>query len=370
MTAPLIPPNAIPMGIVPMDLVQGTNAAGVSPPGNLRVEQPLVQVFWDAFNTGTLDTAIRWLATAGGTGTAPTSVQGDTVLTGGTTLNSFSRLQSQPVFQPSQPGYLVCKQNNNFEFPLIGGSYRFWGLGNVPATPTIATPVTDGVGFEISTTGIMSVVTYAAGARTLIQNLGAKSQGGSGVAPGDANPHKYWIYFAGDMGYFCIDSPDNVVASFLTGAPGPANNILGTCAVVVSNAGAAASITVNAASVADNSHSSVSISDGTYGFRKGSVNSGAQNVANCSSYTAITTNGTTTVANGAGIYYGSYLWAVGTAAALVSALDGTNTIAAVGTGSAANSFVSPLPAGLGVKFTTSLVIVTSGTAGSWNVLWD
>jgi hypothetical protein len=365
-----VPLQPAPSSVALLDPYLGTNVAGVSPAGNLRVELPALQLFWEGFNTSTLDTVVRWSATAGGTGVAPTNAQTVTVLSGGTTLNSFSRLQSLPSFGATQPGFLICRQNNNFEFPTLTNSYRFWGLGNLPATPTIAAPVTDGVGFELGLNGQMAAVTYAAGVRTLIANLAAKSLGGSGAQPQDNGVHKYWVYFTGDLTYFAIDNADNVVASFLTGVPGPANNSMATCAVVISNAGSAATLTINAVTVGDTAHTGVAIVDGTYGFRKASVNSGSQNIAPAVNYTAITTSGTTTVANGAGIYFGSYLWALGTSPT-IGVLDGTNTLMAVSTATALLQALNPLPAGIGVKFTTSLVVVTGGTAsGSWNVLWD
>lgn len=375
MAPPLVPGNDIPVGMVPVDCVLGTNVATVSPPGNLRVELPASQLFWDAFNTATLDTVIRWTATSGGTGATPTSVQGDTVLSGGTTANSFSRLQSQPAFTATQPGFLICRQNNNIEFPVLLNSYRFWGLGNLPATPTIAAPVTDGVGFEIGTNGHLAAVTWAAGVRTLIQDLSPKALGGSGAQPQDANSHKYWVYFTGDVTYYAIDNPDNVVANFLTGAPGPANNNMSTCAVVISNAGTAATITINGVTVADSAHTGVSIVDGTYGFRKANVNSGSHNVANVSNYTVISTAGTTAVASGGGIYYGVNVISIGTTWAVtpydvVVAGTTTNTLAATATATAAGLLGTPGASGVGVRFVGQLALVTSGTPGQFNALWD
>lgn len=108
---------------------------------------------------------------------------------------------------------------------------------------------------------------------------------------------------------------------------------------------------------------------------------------NCQ-YTPISTSGTTTVDPGRtdgnppgqppGAFYGFEVLAVGTSW-VVTALDiivqatgtgtttTTNTIA-TGTASAQGQIVGPSP--LGIRYKGSLVIVTSGTAGAGNALWD
>jgi hypothetical protein len=92
-------------------------------------------------------------------------------------------------------------------------------------------------------------------------------------------------------------------------------------------------------------------------------------VAPAANYTAISTNGTTTVKGTPGIYYGASLIAAGTAATM-QAFDGTTPITAVSTGSLGVP-LSLFPAGIGVKFATSLVVVSAGTAaGTWLNLWD
>jgi hypothetical protein len=88
-------------------------------------------------------------------------------------------------------------------------------------------------------------------------------------------------------------------------------------------------------------------------------------------YTAITTSGTTTVNVGTGIYYGAMCYVLATATGAITILDGTSTISPAGTCTAAGLFspVSALP--IGIRFNTSLVVVTAATnANSWNILWD
>ena len=94
-------------------------------------------------------------------------------------------------------------------------------------------------------------------------------------------------------------------------------------------------------------------------------------------YTAITTNGTTTLNGPAnqvgGVYYGATLFALGTAPVItVYDVVGTNTQQIMnGTGTAANQSFTPLGTTLGVRCKGNIVVVTTGTAaGSWLNLWD
>ena len=88
-------------------------------------------------------------------------------------------------------------------------------------------------------------------------------------------------------------------------------------------------------------------------------------------YTAITTSGTTTVA-GACVFYAALCVALATATGAITVLDGTNTFVPTVTQTAVGGptgFANISP--LGVRFLTSLVVVTTGTAtNTWNILWD
>lgn len=124
---------------------------------------------------------------------------------------------------------------------------------------------------------------------------------------------------------------------------------------------------------------------------------GPQGIGNCR-YTALTTAGTTTICQGpssfgaaypvnygdgpgaaVGCFYGFTTLAAGTsfAATFYDVVQGlpsgpstltTNTLMN-GTGTA-GQVLTPGPAGVGVRFTGSLVVVTSGTPGALNALWD
>lgn len=224
-------------------------AATVSPLGEMRVENPASQLFLDTFNTAALDTINKWAATNGGTGVLPSSAVGASVLNGGTTANSFSKLTSIGSFAPSEPGFLIFNARVNLQSPLPTTATEDFGLGTSSATPTIAAPIAQCVCFEVTTGGLLQAVTYQTGTRVLIANLSAL-----GYAPTDAAAHKYFIYFRGDITYWAIDDKDNVVAQFQTGASGPDINQLPLLFQVVSNSGTAATMQVNAVSLGDTSH--------------------------------------------------------------------------------------------------------------------
>jgi len=99
----------------------------------------------------------------------------------------------------------------------------------------------------------------------------------------------------------------------------------------------------------------------------------------CANYTVINTAGTTTVDPyaGGGVFYGMNAIAVGTswtATAYDIYVTGvtTNTGQLIATQTAASTGFqgNPGSGGTGVRYNGILVIVTTGTPGSWNILWD
>lgn len=89
-------------------------------------------------------------------------------------------------------------------------------------------------------------------------------------------------------------------------------------------------------------------------------------------YTQITTAGTTTVKGSSGVFFGAYdpVLGTGTTSTAFSVFDGTVPIQGTATLTALNQLVSAIPSGVGLKFATSLVVVTTGTTVTLNVLWD
>jgi hypothetical protein len=367
------PAGFVPAPFIPVDPGSSSNVGSVTPAGAMLCENPATQLFNDTFNLATLDTVIRWNSAASGTATAPSApgTNGSTTLTGGTTANSYSYLVSKPTFYPTEPGFLVSVHRINLQtsIPTPAANYLGWGLFNLPTGgPTFAAPIQDGAVFEI-VSGQLYASTYGAGTRLVIAALGNK-------LPTDGNAHKYYVRFRGDICYWSIDTEYNVVASYLTGASGPVNNQLSTGLIVVSNTGAAAATIVdNGSNVSDTGRSGYAIGDGLYPFRKASVNSNSMNVAPAVNYSVISTAGTTAVASGGGVYYGVNVVSTGTSWTvtpydIVVSGTTTNTLAATATATAAGLLGAPGATGVGVRFLGQLALVTTGTPGQFNALWD
>lgn len=107
----------------------------------------------------------------------------------------------------------------------------------------------------------------------------------------------------------------------------------------------------------------------------------------CANYAVVITAGTTTLGGndpagrGGGLLFGASVITVGTGWTitpydLVFTTSGTTTstttnqLMAITTATAAGQFQGPGGGSLGVQFLGSLIVVTAGTPGQWNVLWD
>ena len=96
-----------------------------------------------------------------------------------------------------------------------------------------------------------------------------------------------------------------------------------------------------------------------------------------SNYTAISTTGTTTVNQGGGTFYGGAFVQNGTSFTAVAydiyaagTATVTNQLIATQTASGAAPMLQPSPGSVGVRYRGSLVVVTGGTPGVLNALWD
>lgn len=240
--------------------------------GELRVAQEATQTFYDAFDT-VLDTANRWkLPVAGGGGIAASSTLTFTALGSGVVANGFSYLESQMAFLQANPGWVLLTLNIAIEFPVLTNTYRFWGFGTSPLTPTTSAPLTDAAGFEVATTGKMYAVMYQGGTRNVIQDLSTST--GNSKQPGDSNPHNYLIYYRGDRTFWAIDNIDNYVASTSSGAVGPNVNALPIKMTAIAAPTPPLSnvqLTCNAVWVGDTARNNKQISDGVFPWRKVTV---------------------------------------------------------------------------------------------------
>lgn len=86
-------------------------------------------------------------------------------------------------------------------------------------------------------------------------------------------------------------------------------------------------------------------------------------------YNLISTAGTTTVDPGPGVFYGINVIGAGTASTL-QIFDGTNAITGTLTDTAVGAIASGIPAGIGVRYLTSLIVVSAGTAVSTAAIYS
>jgi len=235
------------------------------------------QLFDDTFVS--LDTTNRWnaaVSASGGVAATVAANSGQLTLGSGTTTLGSSSITTQANFNQAAPGYIISMDAINLESPCVINADRFWGFGTVQGSPTVALPLIDGLGFELTTACKLQVVGFAnGGGRTVIQDLSCST--GNCTQPGDSAPHKYFIKYRGDYSEFYIDclAQNCLVATMKTGAPGPINNNLPKVLLAVAAATPPVSSDVvsdNASWVGETSANSTQISDGTYPVRKATVN--------------------------------------------------------------------------------------------------
>lgn len=269
----------------------------VAPTGEMMVQTAPHPRLNETFDSGAWDTINRWVITNGGGGVLPSAVVGQATLNSGTTANGFSKATtlSTPAggnsFKLTEPGYHLFADRINFESPLATSGYRFFGSGTTPASPTIATPMTQGMGWEVTTGGIFTPVVYQTGTRVAPGTPGGIILTDSFAQPSDINAHKYYRWFRGDIGFWAMDDPTNVVAYYLTGAGGPDINSLPLLYLAVSNGSPAVQLLINGLSVSDtaDTSSAVLLNNG-FGYDEKRSNLDAN-----TSLTALAAQGTGTV---------------------------------------------------------------------------
>lgn len=251
-----------------------TNAdvATVFGAGFQRMTSEPHQLFYDPFDASP-DTTNLWTPANAGGGVAAAVTAGVLTLGTGTSTAGYSRILSIPTFKPTVPawvGYSFAISMADLAAPTAQ-TYRFWGAGTTPGSPTVAAPLTDAIGFELSTAGKMFAVVYAAGSRTAIQDLSAAT--GNSTQPTDTASHRYGVYYRTDKSYFFIDTLDNVVATTSFQSPAVQTLPVTLLAVAGTTPGASGVISCTGLAVWDTGQNSHQISDGTFPFRKAVVSS-------------------------------------------------------------------------------------------------
>jgi len=341
--------------------VAGTGVGMTDNSGHTSVQQDPTQLLFEDF--GQAFTQGKWNATAGGTGSAPTSAvdAAGTTLSAGATLNGFSALSSVPLFEPAEPGFIRVQVRAQLLSNVSVTTYNFWGLANLPASSTIANPVVDGCGFDVlqGTAKLMAVcyqgTSGTSGARVVIQDLSAAT--GNGGQPADLTAvHKYDLLFSGALAYWYIDG--KTVASMLTGANGPNNNTLSVSAVSVSNSGTANTLSLAAVVVGDTSKRETNICDPLNEWLCAKLGSAATESAAINSTSLLTEKGSR--------------WQVNNSGTAASGVQGTisKSAGAAGVRHVVDCISFAADAAAGVTAANVLLNVRDGATGAGTVIWQ
>jgi hypothetical protein len=252
----------------------------VSPYGQLNMAMDPTLAYMDPFEGSTFDTINRW-NTYGSV--AAVQTQGNLAINPGTSNNATCTVASQPTMNIGlqlQIGIIVT-----FETTTATGNHRFIGLGTATGNVgTAAAPLSEAVGFEIDTAGVLRASVYKAGTRVWTQAL---------TMPTDGLPHILITWTRGDQCIFFLDDPFNPVATTYVGTGSQnlpirlhslnSNSVTGTPTMVTTALG-----------VMDPCRLASGISDATYPWRRVKVDpQGALSVAPRAADLAVTAVGGT-----------------------------------------------------------------------------
>lgn len=225
--------------------------------GRVRTSDEPTALFSDSFES--FDTTNRWTSKVS-TGTAAASA-GALTVSSSTTASAYGGCYTQPTFAPKGINFLFGAVVCIFPVAVQANSARVVGFGTLPATPTIAVPVTDGVCFYLDGTGALFARIYASGVEVSSTALTAYNPT-SGVPIGLA------IQYRADGTSFLINSASNVVATVQI--TGPNVEQLPFFAISIAGAtppAASAQMQCRAMGVADSGKNNQTLVDSTYPWR-------------------------------------------------------------------------------------------------------
>lgn len=242
--------------------IVGSNGleAMVNPDTTLRVQVESHSLFNDSLDA--LDTTARWTTRTGSGGTAATS-GGALNLSSSTTASAFGGVFTKASFSPPGVNNLIWGAMIRVPVALIANTYRFWGLGTIPATPTVATPVTDGYGWELDGTGTLNAVIYRGGVRTLVSPISPAFGFTQNVYS------RFAIRFRADAIFFYVNDLNNpAAASAGIGGVFPELNttalpISALCVNAASAPAQAATLNITAIGIGDTGANNNTLSDST-----------------------------------------------------------------------------------------------------------
>lgn len=248
------------------DPTSGTHAT-VSASGSLSVSNPATVVFNEPFNGTVIDSTNKWnTPVVAGTATVTQNGASGLVFTNGTTANNAGQISSQPTFDVDGANQYIFACGVQLEATTIAtGNHRFWGLGTQGTSYSTSNPIKDGVGFEVTTGGVLRAVIYASDSLVFSQNLTISTNG---------NEHLYAVFFLGNYIFWYVDSFSIPVA--VSGLLTPANTLQPIRIHSLNGSSTTTGTpTLNAFSLAvvDQSRNAYQLSDATYPWRKSTVGS-------------------------------------------------------------------------------------------------
>lgn len=272
-----------------------TPGGSVNALGQMATIADPITVMKDTFDGNTIDTTNSW--TTAGT-VLPTQSSGTMNINPGATASATSAVNSQASFAGGvNIGYAF--QMKIEATTIATGNYRFWGIGTSPSgTGTSAAPLQEATGFEVTTTGQLRAVVYAAGAVVYSQNL---------TTPVDGGTHLYFVEINSGTSFFYYDT--TAVASASTSLT-PAVQTLPIRVVSLNSASVTGTPTLamTGFGVVDYSRTTNQIADGDFPWRKAEVtalkqiSTVAKDLTATASISANAITGATILLNGASSY--------------------------------------------------------------------
>lgn len=251
--------------------------AGVTSYGYLRCAVEPSALFNDCFEGSTLDTTVRWdTPTQTGSGTV-SLFSGTVALSCGTNTNSKAAISSKPRFG-SNIGLGLLAWGCLISQPATIGTngHMFWGLGQVDGGWSVSSPLLNGVGFEINSSGTFRACVYSGSTLVYSQNLTVPAAG----------LQRYVIVWRNDVIFWYVGTTEYPAATLSLSWPGfPGFPFLGDvsvfplrfhCITGASVPSQSVSFEASGLGVGDTSHSNNMISDGDYPWRKTKVSSSGE----------------------------------------------------------------------------------------------
>jgi hypothetical protein len=229
--------------------------------GHLRTSDEPTALFSDSFES--LDTTNRW-TTKTSTGTASVA-SGNLTCASSTTASAYGGLFTKPTFAAQGLNFMVGGILVIIPTVVLANSARAWGFGTLPATPTLAVPVTDGIFFLLDATGHLYGKIFAAGVEVGSVDLAAFN-------PTAGLPAGYAIQYRADRSTFFINTAAIPVGSLPVVAP--AVEQLPFFAIAIAGAtppASSATMICRACGIGDSGKNTQAIRDTTYPWRGATV---------------------------------------------------------------------------------------------------